>query len=369
MCGYVYDEDTQEPIKNAFVELNWRKGENTMWNSTRTNEDGFYLIRVASGSIKLDFYANGYFSESTGVINVSEKEKIWKNISLTPLPKENSKICGYIRDNLTGKPLEGVEIFIECNYYGHEYSNYTESDENGYYSINVAKGNLYLRFYYPNYFAKSIKNFSVKENEIKWLNISLTPQPKQNSIVQGHIYDKETGEPIYDALVYLHWEDNKGHEMWNSTSTDENGSYILKTSAGKIYLEVLADCYQWNITQEHNIEENKSLWINVSLEKVEVEVIIEKPYRGIYVFNRKIFPSLITIVIGKIDVKIDVYGPVWENYTEYIVDGVVKYVDYTHQHFWTWDERVFFRHELRVIVHTVTGKTLEKSIKVWIFNL
>ena len=107
----------------------------------------------------------------------------------------------------------------------------------------------------------------------------------------------------------------------------------------------------------------------MALKKADVDVIIKKPYRGIYIFNRKILPSLITVVIGKIDVEMDVYGPVWEDYTEYVVDGVVRYVDPFNNHTWTWDERLFFRHELKVVVHTITGKTLEKSIKVWIFNL
>ncbi len=104
-------------------------------------------------------------------------------------------------------------------------------------------------------------------------------------------------------------------------------------------------------------------------EKGRCGVKIEQPYRGIYIANRKILPSLVTIIIGKIDVKIVVYGPALEDYTEYMVDGIVKHVDTYKIHTWTWDERIFFRHELRVVVHTVTGKILEKSIKVWIFNL
>ncbi|MCD6481167.1 MAG: carboxypeptidase regulatory-like domain-containing protein [Thermoplasmata archaeon] len=371
VCGYVYDEDTGKPLKNADVVVDWRgEAGNSMWNATNTDESGFYTMNVAAGRVKLHFYSSGHFSRSTEYINISENEKLWQNVSLTPRPEENTVVCGYINDEVSGEPLKDVEVYLRWeDDEGHEEWNYTYSNESGFYSINVAKGRIYLSFYSYGYFRKYLPDLSVEENETVWLNISLYPFPVENSVVCGYVYDESTGEPISHASVYLYWEGEKGYEIWNSTVTNEDGFYSIKTAAGKIYLHFFGDCYEWNSTDEYKIGENETLWISVALKKADVDVIIKKPYRGIYIFNRKILPSLITVVIGKIDVEMDVYGPVWEDYTEYVVDGVVRYVDPFNNHTWTWDERIFFRHELKVVVHTITGKILEKSIKVWIFNL
>jgi len=371
VCGYVYDESTGKPLKNASVTMDWiGEAGNSMWNSTNTDKNGFYTMNAAAGRVNLHFYASAHFSSSTGYINISENEKLWQNVSLTPRPEESSVICGYINDEMSGKPIKDVEIYLRWeDDEGHEDWNYTYSNESGFYSINVAKGSIYLYIYSHGYFREYLPDLSVEENETMWLNISLHPIPVKNSVVCGYVYDESTGEPISHASIDLHWEDDRGYEMWNSTFTNEDGFYSIKTAAGKIYLHFFGDCYEWNSTDEYNIGENETLWVSVSLKKADVGVIIKKPYRGVYIFNRKILPSLITVVIGKIDVEMDIYGPVWEDYTEYVVDGVVRHVDIFNNHTWTWDERIFFRHELKVVVHTVTGKILEKSIKVWIFNL
>ena len=370
VCGYVYDENTGKPLKNASVAVDWREeAGNSRWNATHTDESGFYTINVAAGMIKLHFDTDAYFSKSTGYIDISENEKLWQNVSLTPRPEENTAICGYINDEVSGEPIKDVEVYLRWeDDEGHEEWNYTYSNESGFYSLNVAKGRIYLSFSADGYFGQHMDNVSVRENERIWLNISLYPIPEDNALLCGYVKDEE-GKALRNAFVYLNWEDNKGNEMWNYTETDEKGFYSFHAAPGRVKLDFFADCYNGKSSDYYTIEENETLWVNATLKKGDVDVIIEQPYRGIYIANRKILPSPITIIIGKIDVKIAVYGPALEDYTEYMVDGIVKHVDTYKIHTWTWDERLFFRHELKVVVHTITGKTLEKSIKVWIFNL
>ena len=370
VCGYVYDENTGKPLKNASVAVDWRgEAGNSRWNATHTDESGFYTINVAAGMIKLHFDTDAYFSKSTGYINISENEKLWQNVSLTPRPEENTVICGYINDEVSGEPIKDVEVYLRWeDDEGHEEWNYTYSNESGFYSLNVAKGRIYLSFSADGYFGQHMDNVSVRENERIWLNISLYPIPEDNALLCGYVKDEE-GKALRNAFVYLNWEDNKGNEMWNYTETNEKGFYSFHAAPGRVKLDFFADCYNGKSSDYYTIEENETLWVNATLKKGDVDVIIEQPYRGIYIANRKILPSPITIIIGKIDVKIAVYGPALEDYTEYMVDGIVKHVDTYKIHTWTWDERLFFRHELKVVVHTITGKTLEKSIKVWIFNL
>ena len=371
ICGYVKDASTGEPIKNVFISLTWKddKGNHDS-NFTYTDENGFYTINVAAGEIKLRFSASHYFSEDTEYFSVSENEKVWINSSLHPHPPENSIICGYVRNAITNETIEGVIVDINWeDDMGHREWNYTLTDENGFYAINVAEGEICLYFYADGYFGEYIEKYRIGKNETLWVNVTLYPIPPANSVICGYVKDETTNEPIKKASISVYWEDERGHSLYYHTTSDENGFYTINVAAGKISFYFWADCYYGEYMKNYTIGENETMWLNVTLEKGEIGIKIVKPYRGIYINNRKILPSLITVVIGKIDVEVSVLGPAWDDYVEFYVDDELRYTAFYYPYNWTWDERAFFRHELEVILHTKTGKTVEDSIKVWIFNL
>jgi len=371
ICGYVKDEVSNEPIEKARISVDWEDGMgHYYWNYTYTDENGFYTINVAAGEIKLRFSASHYFSEDTEYFSVSENEKVWINSSLHPHPPENSIICGYVRNAITNETIEGVIVDINWeDDMGHREWNYTFTDENGFYAINVAEGEICLYFYADGYFGEYIEKYRIGKNETLWVNVTLYPIPPANSVICGYVKDETTNEPIKKASISVYWEDERGHSLYYHTTSDENGFYTINVAAGKISFYFWADCYYGEYMKNYTIGENETMWLNVTLEKGEIGIKIVKPYRGIYINNRKILPSLITVVIGKIDVEVSVLGPAWDDYVEFYVDDELRYTAFYYPYNWTWDERAFFRHELEVILHTKTGKTVEDSIKVWIFNL
>ncbi len=221
------------------------------------------------GRVKIYFNADGYFSETTDYISMKENEKIWHNVSLYPMPSENSVICGYVRDEISKKPVKEAEIYLKWEEGKHEYWNYTSTNESGFYSLNVAKGELYLSFSADGYFGEHMDNVSVGENERIWLNISLYPIPEENALLCGYVKDEE-GKALQNASVYLTWEDNKGNEMWNYTETDENGFYSFHVAPGRIKLDFFADCYNGKSSNYYTIKENETLWVNATLKKGDV---------------------------------------------------------------------------------------------------
>jgi len=116
-CGYITDIDTNEPIKNAEVDINrWESGAGyTDWNYTQTDSSGYFCINVAPG--EKDFFIhsdNHYYYELLGSIsfNIDENEIFWVNMTLLSRPSEKSEIIGEITNKLTGEPIEKAILLL-----------------------------------------------------------------------------------------------------------------------------------------------------------------------------------------------------------------------------------------------------------------
>jgi hypothetical protein len=176
VCGYITDEETTSPLEMAHVNLFWEGSENQSYrNDTVSDTNGFYHLSVAAGKINLDVTRNGYFSESVEETTIGESEIVWFNVSLYPRPAETAVLCGYITDNETGDPLAGTQVSVQWIDFGigHEYGKDTQTNSSGFYSINIAPGELYIDIrqegyeYYDPYRHDGIENTTV------WMNVSL----------------------------------------------------------------------------------------------------------------------------------------------------------------------------------------------------
>jgi len=273
VCGYIIDNISGEPINEAEVEVYWKDGEgHSNWNDTLTNSDGYYAMNVAAGIIRVNVHVEGYFSEHTDYLNIEENEILWVNISMCTVPSENSLVCGYVIDSLTGDFINGTEISL--NWYddlGHYNYNDTLSDSNGFYVFNVAAGRIRLNFYADGYFNKHTEYYYIEENETLWINISMDPRPQEKSTVCGYISDSYTGEPINDTDVDLYWKDDEGHSYWKYNYTNSSGYYLINIAAGRIRLNIDADGYFDEHTDWYFIQENETLWINISMDPIPPE--------------------------------------------------------------------------------------------------
>ena len=240
ICGYITDNVTGDPIEDADVILvNYDALMYYDWNYTCTNSSGFYSVNTAAEVILLYSDADGYYGNSVTKYDISENETLWINLSLVPLPPENSTVCGYITDNVTENPIENANVVL--SWYGdqgHYYQNYTFTNSSGFYSMSVAAGVIDLYVRADGYFTGYTDNYDIGEYETLQIDVSLYPKPPENSVVHGYVTDENTGEPLKDAYAGLAWMDNQEHHYGNHTYANSSGYYSMNVVAGVIDLYV-----------------------------------------------------------------------------------------------------------------------------------
>ena len=314
VCGFVKDADTADPLEDAYVNI-W--GLDNEWeffeNETTTDSSGFYYMNVPAGRGRITVYADGYCGSESGFLEFNENEILWANFSMYPRPPETSVVCGYIIDEETFDPINGANISLYWEGQQDQfYMNDTISDHSGFYSINVAAGQIDLEVKVKGYFRKDFEEIIISDYETLWANFSLTPRPAENSIICGYITDEETGSPIKSARVTIEWVDvSLGHEYHNETYTDSSGFYSINVAAGEIYHDIREHGYEYYNPYRWDAVENKKLWMNISLEEETIEVDIAKPLRALYIKNNRLMPYNKARIIGKIDIEAFVYEDWW----------------------------------------------------------
>jgi hypothetical protein len=118
-----------------------------------------------------------------------------------------------------------------------------------------------------------------------------------------------------------------------------------------------------------NKEETQSIFITVS--NVNFDMELARPTNGLYLFGNRIFGISNTIIIGGINIEVDITsftgGPANVQYVEFFVDGVSKMTDTSAPYGWTLNEQMFGTHEIKVTAHTVEGASITRTISAMVF--
>jgi hypothetical protein len=371
VCGYITDNVTKEPIENACVDLYWSDDQgHFVFNYTHTDSSGFYSINVAAGKIWIcTFFADGYFSESIWDYNISKNETLWINISLYSIPPENSIICGYVTDEITGAPIENASVGLYWNDgQGHNVWNYISTDSSGFYSMNVAAGEISMDVEADGYLEEYTESYDISEYESLEINITMQFIINENSVICGYITDVETDYPIIDAYVSLHWHDDRGHFYWKYTFADSSGFYEMDVASGEVCIHAYAYEYLCEYTGDYEIGEYDTLWVNVPMQREVIEVNIVKPQKALYVANYRVLPLLFKpIIYGSIDIEVDVSDGT--SFVEFRVDGKVRATDDSEPYTWTWNTRTLLKHRhiIDVVAYGRFGSSATDEITVWKF--
>ena len=306
-------------------------------------------------------------------MSVSQSSGTIVKKSIKPIFSENSTICGFTTDFETGEPIEGaiISFFIQDDQ-GNHYDYETWSNETGFYIIeNVAAGYCHeygahasgYHFYWKG-------NIDIGENETVWVNMSMYPFQPETSKVCGYVFDNFTGKPIFNASLFLHWWDIHSQLTYNGTTSDKNGFYTMNLGAGHFDVSAEKWGYIGELSYHYEIGDNETIWINFSLDK-ELIVEILNPRNGIYYKNKMIIPFYFPIIIGPVDLEINVtlnYGnPI--DHVEILIDGISKYNFTTEPYIYHWDEKtpLRFRHKLEIIAHRNYASDESKELMVWKF--
>lgn len=277
--GYVYDTSTSDPLENVHVEVNWEDAQgNSGYNVTYTTTTGFYQFNIAESNFRLYFDYDDYFSEHSPMMPIGENEILWYNISLTPVPPQTVHFHGFITDNTSGDPIEGADVNIHWyDTEGHYWSNYTTSNESGFYYLGVIPGRTYVYAHQENYFSFDSQEYNTQNNATIWLNISLIPFPPVTARVCGYVTDAQNGDLIPNAQIQLSCYTNQG-SWYNYTYTNGIGFYSIGTISGHIHLYVYKTDYSSPSSINFDITENQTLWINITMDYQPEETSLVKGY-------------------------------------------------------------------------------------------
>ena len=277
--GYVTDNATGEPLEDVFVSETWRDDQGQYHsNDTITDSTGYYLMHSPSKiSFDLYFHLDNYFSEGTQEFYLPENETFWYNISLIPYPPVTVHFHGYITDNSSGEPIEGVYVNLYWHdYQGHYYHNNTQTNASGYYSLGSIPGTIHFAIDKEGYFGYDAQ-FDLPNNSTLWFNVSLVPMPPVSSVVCGYVTDAQTGEFLTDVQVHLDCATENGY-FYNYTWTNDFGFYRLGTIPGRIYLYGYKENYSSYHSNSFTIDENQTRWMNFTMDYQVEETAQVKGY-------------------------------------------------------------------------------------------
>lgn len=209
--------------------------------------------------------------------------------SIFTLKKTGSiTIRGFIYDKETQEPLIGATVF---SYYAYSYAypnlglniSSTKTNETGFYTLHLPANQFFIivaraPLYYTNYsFYNSTDNAA---KDTMWINLSLRyGRVPESSHLRGYITEKNnTDNPISNATVMHLWMNGNEDTDLNFTRTNKTGYYECNVAYGFILAQIaFADgylpfsSYSSNNSYGFWVDWNKTIWANISLQKIPKE--------------------------------------------------------------------------------------------------
>ena len=252
IMGYVKDE-FGVPITDGHVLglVNDPMGGDTPHYANVTVPDGagYFEVNVipgpaGGGAVLMDYPGYTMVENDTDTPLLSD-ESYWFNITLEPeMSIDDAMLYGYVTDFSTGLPLAMAMISaeIENEYLGERYSNYTFTDVDGYFEMNVTNGSAQLMFSKGGYAMKMYDRVEILPSDMLQFDEALVPT---NCVVRGNVTDLKTDTPLVFANVVM--MDTFGN--FSSTITNDTGFYELRCVDGdEIMVMAQVEGYSRNYT-------------------------------------------------------------------------------------------------------------------------
>lgn len=95
--------------------------------------------------------------------------------------------------------------------------------------------------------------------------------------------------------------------------------------------------------------------------------IISPKANTLYVLNTELCPFVVTLIIGKITVLTNATDNIGINRVEFYIDDRLQDTISTPPYQWEWNQRMFWKHSLTVIVYDDAELSTSAECKVWKF--
>jgi hypothetical protein len=167
LSGYVYDNSTNKPLSNITIKITDFK---TVQRFFTTDSDGYYEFDLPPLNYSLICDNVGYVYQRVN-ITIAENQSETHNFYLIKIPPQTGKVTGHVYDDKLN-PLGNVEVYSKTQYL----TNYTSTDVNGSYDINVVPGEV-LVFVNTVGFKYWAQSLTIGEFENRAIEIYLEKEP------------------------------------------------------------------------------------------------------------------------------------------------------------------------------------------------
>jgi 5-hydroxyisourate hydrolase-like protein (transthyretin family) len=195
---------------------------------TVTGSDGTYTIgNLPMGIYLLSTVKDGYVMSVT------------MNLALTEITNaSNNVIYGIVKDNITGKAIEGVRVVLSQTVDGEvQVVDTCSSISDGEYLLdNIVSGTYNLSYEKDGYISKEVKDIILTTNQkLKSDMILVSSIGSIGSTVSGQI-KTAAGAIVANAFVGLYKVTDDTEELVATTYTNESGRYMFGNVANGTYV-------------------------------------------------------------------------------------------------------------------------------------
>lgn len=214
---------------------------------TTTGSDGSYSLNLPDGTYTVTVSDSGYQTASFS-LNVDNSNLSGENITLTANSSAATyTVSGVVTDN-SGYQIGGAALAINGQ-------NYTTTDADGSYSLNLPDGNYTLTVSASGYQTATF-NVDVADSSLTGQNITLNAVSSAAAYTVSGVVADNNGNPVSGAILAINGQ--------NYTTTGADGSYSLSLPDGTYTLTVSADNYQ-TATLTLNVADSNATSQNITL--------------------------------------------------------------------------------------------------------
>ena len=228
--GEVLDATTMQPAEDCWINVN----DGTNWFSTGVDDEGYYQLSLPNGTYQVEANGNMYYQQIIDDVVILD-EMLQMDFLLVPVEFDGA-LEGFVYEAGTTIPIENVYVSVASTTY---YTN-TETDENGYYYLDLPNDSYTVDAWHYNYYSYHNEDVVI-DYDVVQLDIELDPVSFDGSL-EGYVYELDTIIPIQYANIYL-----SSATYWAYTQTDINGYYYFDLP-NEIYG---ADCWMDSYIGQH----------------------------------------------------------------------------------------------------------------------
>jgi len=144
-----------------------------------------------------------------------------------------------------------------------------------------------------------------------------------------------------------------------NTITIEFNAHVIREGENENMVTVTADY------PTGTVSDTDTAVVHAIIDTTPPVVVILKPEKALYLFNIKIIPFPIPLIIGSIDIEAqatDTESGV--NHVEFYIDNILKANDTTPPYVWTWSTPAYLFHKIKVVAVDNAGNSAYAEIKV-----